>query len=237
MGFCDWLAKEFPEPKRDSPSDEGLLWCPLAEIPERRMKTRGGYESGQPEGAVIHYTSGQSAKTSLNWGRKQGYCYFIIDRDGIIYQSFPLNRWGYHAGKSLCPVTDRSSVSKYYVGIELASAGKLSKINDDRYKSWFGNVYKGEEVRSHPGGANIVAGSYHVFTEEQEDALIKLLCWLKKNSKSFDFNRVFGHDEICDPLGRKCDPGAALSVTMPEFRGKLVEKFLEGDYANANKRI
>jgi lysozyme family protein len=50
---------------------------------------------------------------------------------------------------------------------------------------------------------------------------VKLLLWLKGNQPDvFQFEFVLGHDEVSP--GRKNDPGGALSVTLPQFRERLV---------------
>ncbi|WP_457021161.1 hypothetical protein [Luteimonas sp. A611] len=66
-----------------------------------QMKTVGRYVKGYPVGAIVHYTAGRDnplgdIKNALD----NGYCYFVIAPSGKVYQNFPLDRWGYHAGKS-----------------------------------------------------------------------------------------------------------------------------------------
>ena len=48
--------------------------------------------------------------------------------------------------------------------------------------------------------------------------------WLKKNNPEiFNLEYVLGHSEIS--AGRKQDPGGALSMSMVEFREKLIENY------------
>lgn len=241
-----------PLPDNDTSEhvDEVLLWYPKrvisSEIDELRMKTRGYYSGGHPEGAIVHFTAGRSRRRSEGGPRnptshkemgisgvmsaiKEGsYAYFIVDRDGNVYQQFPLNRWGYHAGQSLCPMTNRSSVSMYYVGIEVQNAGLLTKVDEDRYKAWFSNTEKGDkyfhkskgEVEYFKKRGNIQAGHYHQFSHEQKKALVELLLWLEDNGNGiFSIEKVFGHDEVAPK--RKNDPGGSLGMSMPEFRRML----------------
>lgn len=221
--------EEPPRPDVDAPAQK-LLWCPFATVLEA-MKGSGTYRKGYPEGAIVHWTSGWSrdgekgtsakkrAEEAIKWGAKQGYAYFAIGEDGSIIQSLPLNRWGHHAGSSSWPSLG-SSVSQYLVGIEVCNAGKLKKISDGVYESWFGARFNESEVRYSKKVGNIAEGYYHKYSEAQEKALVQLLKWLKSNNPSvFNFDLVLGHDEVAP--ARKTDPGASLSMTMPEFRAKL----------------
>jgi len=218
-------------------TNEKLLWYPQAVIPKEKMVTQGKYKNGYPRGAVVHYTAGgNDPLNTLAWGREMKYCYFLIDRDGKVYQSFPLDQWGYHAGVSRWLGVE--SLSRHYVGIEVMSAGTLTKVPDNvddkeaKYAAWFhfnnatkklkkdAKLFSYDEVRFSNRSCNINPGIYHKFTEEQEESLIELLIWLKLNNPNvFQLAEVVGHDEIAPE--RKQDPGGALSMTMYSLRQKL----------------
>jgi hypothetical protein len=222
------------------------LWYPCRvldkETKDLRMKTRGYYIDGFPMGAVVHFTGGRSRAKALGGVRnadtalKQGirevkyacnstpYCYFLIDADGNVHQNFPLDRWGYHAGKSSYPgLTD--SVSNELVGIEVMCAGKLQYHKDQRCRAWFTNEKKGdkffekEEYTYWNETENIEAGFYHNFTDKQKSALVDLILWMDSQSQHFKLNYVVGHDEVSP--GRKSDPGGSLGMTMSNFREML----------------
>lgn len=222
------LEVEAVEPERVSKATQGqkLLWYPEAVIePEgAKMITRGTYRKGYPEGCVVHWTSGWSegkgatprehATRAAKYGVKTGMCYFLIDREGVVYQCAPLDKWGYHAGTSSHPKLG-TSVSRYLVGIEVMASGTMKK-QGDKWVSWFGHAVGDSEVRTSPKKDNIAAGTYHKFTVAQEGALKDLILWLKRNNPNvFDLDLVVGHDTIA--AGRKVDPGAALSMSIPEF--------------------
>ena len=245
-----------PDNDENEAEDEILLWYPERvkdpSVVNLKMKTRGYYQKGHPEGAIVHFTAGRSRKASEGGSRnpishlgngirgvksavdKGSYAYFVIDRDGNVFQNFPLNRWGYHAGKSKCPETGRSSVSSNYVGIEVQNAGKLKKVDSERFMAWFSKPENGDEyfykskgeVKHFQKQENIAAGYYHLYSTEQKKALVDLLLWLEDNGNGiFNIDHIFGHDEVAGPRGlgywRKVDPGGALDMTMNEFRQML----------------
>lgn len=226
------LEVEAVEPERVSKSTpaQKLLWYPDAVIEPSgtKMTTRGTYRKGYPEGCVVHWTSGwsegrgmsakQHAVNAAKYGAKTGMCYFLIDREGVVYQCAPLDKWGYHAGTSSHPKLG-TSVSRYLVGIEVMASGTMKK-QGDKWVSWFGHAVSDSEVRTSGKKDNIAAGTYHKFTVAQEGALKDLILWLKRNNPDvFDLDLVIDHAEASP--GRKVDVGAALSMTMPEFREYL----------------
>lgn len=204
--------------------EEARKRYPLAKVVESQpmMHEAGKYVKGFPEGIIIHFTAGwqnATAADTLQWANQSGYRFFFIDEKGQVWQQFCLSGWGSHAGKSKCPVTGRESVSRYYVGIEVACAGKLEDKDGDGDKddTWFKQMnIPAENIRT--GVINNkwqkASGSYQKYTEAQEIALKKLCTWLCENGCSPDL--IFGHDEVAPD--RKNDPGLALSVNMDEFR-------------------
>jgi len=208
---------------RPTVSDKGqkLLWCPFAQQDFEKSKTRGSYAHGYPVGAIVHFTAGRRSglKAGLEEQVRNGFTYFVIDKDGNIGQNFSLDSWGYHAGKSTYPGLG-DGVSDKLVGIEIQAAGKVEKSGTS-YKTWFGETVPASDVRVITKQTdNQEAGAYHIYTKPQEEALIKLLTWLHENNPEvFQYKHVLGHDEVSPK--RKNDPGGALSMTMPVLRKKL----------------
>lgn len=195
----------------------GQLYYPRARI-DREMKTTiGCYEHEYPQGAVIHYTASGSSLYDIDHGIKKHLCYWLITDDGTVFQTAPLDKWGYHAGKSHHPVLGDSLSSKL-LGIEVDCPGKLDK-GPQGWRTWYGTYVRDEKVRMYKGEA------YHVFSSAQMYALERLLIWLKVNNPSvFDFDYVVGHDEISL---KKSDPGGCLRTDMPTFR-----ELMKGLYRN-----
>jgi 3D (Asp-Asp-Asp) domain-containing protein len=209
--------------ERPSVSQPGgkLLWCPFAERNFKDSRTQGSYAKGYPLGAIVHFTAGRRSglEAGMDEQVKNGYTYFVIDKDGNIGQNFPLDSWGSHAGQSSYPgLEDR--VSDDLVGIEIQAAGRLEK-NGSSYKTWYGESIPAADVRTiAKQTANQEPGHYHKYTAAQEASLIRLLTWLYHNNPDvFKFDFVLGHDEVSPK--RKNDPGGALSMTMPDLRKKL----------------
>lgn len=209
------------------------LWYPKAWTVQPELPTRGRYAAGYPRGAVVHFTAGAYGLSELDLARQLGYAYFLVDEKGGVHQGFPLDRWGSHAGKSSWPSLG-DGVSRHLVGIEVDCAGLLTPDGHGNFKTWWGAVVPHGDVRIHAArkGAddNRAPGAYHAFTAKQEEALVDLLLWLHANNPTvFDLDLVLGHDEVSP--GRKQDPGASLSIPMPELRALLKARHLQAGAA------
>lgn len=220
-------------PTRSSPR----LTCPFAEQGPT-MPTRGSYAGRYPVGAVVHYTAGRFARgdenalRTMRYGASKKCSYYCISTTGTIFEPGPLDRWGSHAGRSHYPGLG-NWVSAKLVGIEICNAGLVEKRGSS-YVPWWnedarpnGTFISAEDVRVVEASENITqAGAYHAYTEAQEAALERLLRWLHGNNpQHFRIEFVLGHDEVAvnraGQLGRKQDPGGALSMSMPRLRERL----------------
>jgi len=205
-------------------------------------------EEGGKKNADTHLEMGKRSISSAE--DKGSYAYFIIDRSGNVHQNFPLDRWGYHGGESAWEGLS-GSVSDELVGIEIQNAGRLRDYYQNssdgtkydcpegKLAAWYTRPNSGDlffdketECRYSENNDNIQKGWYHAYSPEQEEALENLLIWLKRNNPDvFEFKYVLGHDEVAGKKGigrnRKNDPGAALSMTMTEFREKIEKEYNE----------
>lgn len=192
-------------------------------IPNKPLMTRGGtYKKGFPEGIIVHFTGGHSeqrGEDGVAFGTSQGHRYLFMDAKGQIYQQFCLSGYGAHAGQSKCPKTGRTTVSQFYVGLEIACEGKLSK---DSITDW------GKRIPKERTRAGFIdnkwqksAGVFETFEAAQEESLLEFCVWACKKF-GFDETTIFGHDEVAPD--RKNDPGLSLSVSMDEFRNKVKQR-------------
>lgn len=229
----DELGMMLAEPELDRP-DATPATIPPPPAPKLRiidgvkMPVQGKYAKGGPLGAVVHFTGGryekglESAFQVSEYGASQQFAYWVIARDGTVLKNHELDSWGWHAGASYRDGLGYS-LSKHLLGIEIVCAGNL-RLNGD---TWWGTPVSTDDIREiktkrYPQEELAL---YHKFTEAQETALIDLLVYLKKRDPAnFSYDNVLGHDEVCQPVGRKPDPGGSLSMGMPKLRELLKQK-------------
>jgi N-acetyl-anhydromuramyl-L-alanine amidase AmpD len=206
------------------------MWYPGAKI-KKGQKSQGKYPMGHPQGAIVHFTAGRRSykgradyetgeQAMENSIAEKQYGYFVIGMNGTVWQSLPINLWGYHAGKAYHSRLNTTDVSMRCVGIEICNAGLL-----ENGVSWFKERFPEEQIRTlKPGEYQNCknGGQFLKYTLQQEEALEDLLLWLNTNSKDFSLENVYGHDEVAP--SRKNDPGGALSVSMPAYREYLLRK-------------
>jgi hypothetical protein len=228
------------------------VWIPGAEniheTEDIRMKTRGEYTNGFPNGLVIHWTAGwmlnkgiflkpypftnlsvqykkmarKYALSTARRGAKNGYNFLVMDVFGKVYQSRPLNKHGYHAGKSFWPSVGHS-VSNDFAGVEVLNPGKLT-FKDGKYFTWYKQEIPNELVRYVTNKNYGVEGHFCKFTLEQEQGLITLakdMIDMAPSEHTFNIDDVVGHHEVSPD--RKTDPGGSLSVNMDIFRKQIFE--------------
>lgn len=149
---------------------------------------------------VIHFTSGATAKSSINFWRtpdaKGASAHIVIDRDGTIYQCRPFNTTCGHAGKSKWMGFD--GLNSCSIGIELANAGDDVPLA----KRWT-NLPLVTAKHKH-GGPLKEWEAYPAAQVATCEALSKVLV------ARYKLDAVVGHDDISP--GRKSDPGPAFDL-------------------------
>ena len=184
-------------------------WFPFA-TKAGTIKTSWKYPKDWPEGAIIHFTVSSNASSPLETLKRDNFPCLVIDKDGTLYQPFPINEGGPHCG---------TKEHRTCIGIELVSAGLVTKV-ETKFKTAFNSFLLESDVRYVHKQDNMKEGWYEKYTRAQESTLLRVLLWLKAEEPSiFDLNKVKGHDEVA-PL-RKSDPGGSLSMSMLEYRSFL----------------
>lgn len=194
-----------------------LTWIPWAEDFRPRIPTQWTYPQQYPEGAIVHFTAGASIESSLSYLAEKGYPCLGIGRDGQVHQAHPLDKGGPHSG---------TSHHRKFVGIEVASAGPVKQDTNGSYLTYWGKPLSPDLIRVSGKDDNIQPGNYEKFTKAQEESLEELILWLKANNPDvFSLDNVLGHDEVAPQ--NKCDPGGALSMSMPKYREHIKKRFRE----------
>lgn len=149
---------------------------------------------------VIHFTSGASGQSSINFWKtpvaKGASAHIVIERDGTVIQCRPFNRTCGHAGKSRWKGFD--GLNSCSIGIELANAGDDAKLAS----KWS----KLPPVKArHKNGGPIQ--NWEAYPEAQIAACAAVAKALVERYKLDD---VIGHDDIAPD--RKNDPGPAMDM-------------------------
>lgn len=149
---------------------------------------------------IIHFTSGASAQSSVNFWRtpaaKGASAHIVIDRDGSIIQCRPFNVTCGHAGKSKWKGFE--NLNSCSIGIELANAGDDTKLA----KRWT----KLPLVKAkHKNGGPVQ--EWEAYPEAQVKACEEVA---KALVKRYNLDDVVGHEDIAP--SRKNDPGPAYPM-------------------------
>ena len=154
---------------------------------------------------IIHFTSGASAKSSIDFWKtpaaKGASAHVIIDRDGTIYQCRPFNKTCGHAGKSKWHDSKREyeGLNGCSIGVELANAGDDEALA----KRWSKLPLVSAK---HKNGGPVQ--KWEAYPKAQLDACEAVSKALVARYKLDD---VVGHDDIARE--RKNDPGPAFPMS------------------------
>lgn len=164
----------------------------------------------QPRYIVLHYTAGTSLAGSISHLRDERYSYhLLVDRDGAVTQSVPLNVEAKHAGVSNWK--GLNSLNSHSIGICAANLGPVTRFPNGQF-GWVTNsrpmlTQEQVDMAQHYNGA-IKDEYWEKYPPEQIAAIRELCSTLVKAYPSII--DVIGHDEIA--VGRKSDPGPAFPI-------------------------
>lgn len=188
----------------------------LSDIPSPNHSSRGNRSIC---GVVIHYTAGGDFQSTARWFAMESArvsAHYIVARNGDVIRCVNHDRAAWHAGRSRI-FTGRfwsKAVNQRTIGIELSNYGLLHKDKSGFFWRRTGRglapyggqtpVYASLNIK----GAKVVTGYWEPFSELQYDSINEIFKALQADDIPTD--RVWGHDEIALPVGRKIDPGAAF---------------------------
>ena len=166
----------------------------------KRDVLSGGSEMPIRRFLVIHFTSGASGQSSINFWKtpaaKGASAHLVIERDGTVIQCRPFNRTCGHAGKSNWRGFD--GLNACAIGIELANAGDDAKLG----RKWS----KLPPVKARHKNETATK-EWEAYPEAQVQACIEVAKALVARYKLDD---VIGHEDIAP--NRKNDPGPAFPM-------------------------
>lgn len=196
-----------------------------------------------PTSLTIHYAANRmfdndlvrEAESVLRWAAHDGkrLHYIVLGRDGRFYlpKNFSWDTYGWHTGRT----NEAKYGSKHSLGIEGSNPGILQPYGDVLYP-WYNwnrqtkrpryenkDFFTKEQCRYAKAEENIIEGWYLPFNDLQINGLYNFSLLVKQKFDFFDLDDIRGHDEICDPVGRKQDPGGTLPYPVSEFRSKVKE--------------
>ncbi len=175
-------------------------------------------------GTVIHYTADGPEWNPVRWlcmPEARASAHFVIERDGDVFQLVNLSKKAWHAGHSrwIYDGDERSDVSAYTIGIELANAGLLVRDGDSFFWEQGRGLrpYRGLDpvygLIEYPNGTR-VDGWWEPYPDEQMRALELLLRHIAAKGYEEAAANLVGHEEISGAHIRnsrfKMDPGPAF---------------------------
>ena len=173
-----------------------------------KVPIAGGNNMGVRRFLVMHFTSGATAISSINFWKtpdaKGASAHFVIDRDGTLYQCRPCNTTCGHAGKSKWKFGGKTyeGLNSCSIGIEFANAGDSTNL----IRKW--SSLQPLRAKHKNGG---ILCDWERYTPEQIATAKDLSAVLVKRYKLDD---IVGHEDIAK--SRKVDPGPAFP--MQEIR-------------------
>ena len=212
-------------------------------VPAHSSRMGTFFSAPSPRAPVFHTTdtATPAALAAKHWTGDPlpglaASAHVIVGRDGVIYQSVPLNRIAWHArGKGIVAGREVPSVNSCTIGIELENIGGLRRIPDAQQRpAFYGWPYWRRDASGNPrqslgpdpllrlddargAQARLVGGQWcDGFTVEQIGAATALLLSL---ARMFGWRREWcGKGHVDYEPARKSDPWPAFIVNyLPQI--------------------
>lgn len=175
----------------------------------RQVKTHGSLRASY---IVLHNTMGGSVTGSIDHlnGKTNGHGYhFLIERDGTVYQTAPIDRITRHAG--LSNWRGWENLNSFSVGISFGNYGPLMRKGDSFFNEYGGRM-KDADVMPGPiphynGSRKYAAAGWEAYSPAQITSGLRVC---RDIVDRLPIRDVIRHDDIA--VGRKYDTGPALSL-------------------------
>ena len=186
---------------------------------EQKIGSTSGPLKKDPLFIIIHFTSGSSRESSVNYflePETKTSAHVVVGRDQKTTQLVDFNKIAWHAGKSKWK--EHTNLNGFSIGIEIDNMGLLSEKSGE-YFSWFNRKVDAKDV------VCIDSQYWHRYTKWQINYVFELCKVLKNEYPSI--RHVLGHSDIAP--GRKIDPG-------PHFPMNLLQDSVHDEEAIASKK-
>ena len=182
----------------------------------------------------LHHTVSSTADSTINWWNEDNRpisTAYVVDKDGVIYNTFNPKYWSFHLGLKYGP--SKGFADKKSIGIEIVNEGGLVKKSDNMY--WFDGKakYNGKFIK-----LNKPWRGYYYFAKyslAQFHSVVILLKYLTnafniKNNLITDFKYDRELAETYEGILSHCNVRSDKSDVSPAFSLNLLKtKLLNED--------
>lgn len=176
----------------------------------KNVETHGAL---RPSYVVLHNTLGGSASGSIDFlnDETNGFGYhFLIDRDGSVFQTAPIDAITRHAG--LSNWRGWNNLNSFSIGISFANYGPLSRSGGSWVNMYGGKINDADvmpgPVPHYNGATKYEKSGWETYTAAQVRSAIRVC---QEIMKIFPIRDILRHDDVA--IGRKIDTGPALDLT------------------------
>lgn len=159
---------------------------------------------------IMHYTASDSAAGSIAWLRTpaaQASAHVVIDQAGLVTQLVPFDTVAWHCGPSKWG--GERHLNQTSIGIELVNPGPVSQLQPGTYGTRK-RMYAESEVLHADGRV------WAKYPDAQLEAAAEVV---RHCFDTYGPMTLLGHSDVCDPPGRKQDPGPAFP--WDEFKARV----------------
>lgn len=167
---------------------------------------------------VCHDTASPlGAQSDVRWlageaGNHNSSAHFVVARDGKITQLVPTNVMAWHAGASKW--NGRTNCNAFTIGIEIDNPGKVEKVREGVYHSYYGNIVDSQEVHfAYAKTPQHGEGYWAFYTPEQINAVVGIC---QACIKAYGCSEIITHWLIAP--GRKVDTNPLFPLAQVRER-------------------